>query len=77
MKNKKNIITIIVAIVLLIGCLLLVLWKNNLISHGKQLQEDMFAIKDSSAVTKIFIADSLRRYPETTVAALIDKLVNR
>lgn len=57
MKNKKNIITIIVAIVLLIGCLLLVLWKNNLISHGKQLQEDMFAIKDSSAVTKIFIAD--------------------
>lgn len=55
--NKKNLITLIVAIVLAIGCILLVLWKNHVIFQGRQLQEDLFAIKDSSAVTKIFIAD--------------------
>lgn len=57
MKNRKNIITIVVAAVLAVACLLLILWKNDKIFHGKQLKEDMFAIADSSAVTKIFIAD--------------------
>lgn len=55
--KKKNIIIIIISAVVLIGCIVLILWKSNLLSSKVQFSEDMFAIKDSSKVNQILLAD--------------------
>ena len=54
--NKRNIILLICAAVLVIGCLLLVLWKKNVFSKS-DLQVDMFAVQDTATVTRVFMAD--------------------
>ena len=57
--KKKNLIYLIVAIVLILVSLFVVLYENNVFSKpGKNnLATDIFAIKDSSKVTKVFLAD--------------------
>ncbi len=57
MKKKSTLIIIIVSAVLVVLCVVLVLWKTNVFSRNVELSEDMFAIQDTSSVTKIFIAD--------------------
>lgn len=53
---KKKTIYIILAAVLLIGCLLLALAKTGVIGN-KEPNVDLFAVKDTNNITKIFIAD--------------------
>ena len=55
--NKRNIILLICAAVLLVGCLLLVLWKKQVLFNKSDLQVDMFAVKDTAMVTRVFMAD--------------------
>lgn len=55
--NKRNIILLICAAVLVVGCLLLVLWKNKVLFNKSDLQVDMFAVKDTATVTRVFMAD--------------------
>lgn len=55
--NKRNIILLICAAVLAIGCVLLVLWKTKVISNKSDIQVDMFAVKDTATVTRVFMAD--------------------
>ena len=55
--NKRNIILLICAAVLAIGCLLLVLWKSKVLFNKSDLQVDMFAVKDTATVTRVFLAD--------------------
>ncbi len=54
--NKRNIILLICAAVLAIGCLLLVLWKKNVFNKS-DLQVDMFAVQDTATITRVFMAD--------------------
>jgi hypothetical protein len=58
--NKKT-IYIILAAVLILGCLLLVLAKTGTIGK-KQPSADLFAVKDTNNITKIFIADMNGEY---------------
>ena len=55
--SKKNIIIIILSGILLLACVFLVLWKSNVIFHKQELTEDIFAVKDSSKVNQIMLAD--------------------
>lgn len=55
--NKRNIILLICAVVLAIGCVLLVLWKTKVIFNKSDIQVDMFAVKDTATVTRVFLAD--------------------
>ena len=54
--KKKTILYIILAAVLLVGCLLLILTKTGAVGN-RQLRSDVFAVKDTSNITKVFIAD--------------------
>ena len=55
--KKRNIILIVVSAAVLVGCILLILWKNNVFSSKKEFTENLFAIEDSSKVTQILLAD--------------------
>lgn len=55
--NKKNLILLIGAAVVVVGCIFLVLWKSHVLFNRSDLKEDMFAISDTSTVTRIFMAD--------------------
>ena len=55
--NKRNIILLTCAAVLAIGCVLLVLWKTKVIFNKSDIQVDLFAVKDTSTVTRVFLAD--------------------
>ena len=55
--NKRNIILLICAAMLAIGCVLLVLWKTKVIFNKSDIQVDMFAVKDTATVTRVFLAD--------------------
>ena len=58
---KKKTIYIILAAVLLVGCLLLILAKTGAIGK-KEPMSDIFAVKDTNNITKIFIADMNGEY---------------
>lgn len=58
---KKKTIYIILAAVLLVGCLLLILAKTGTIGKKEPLS-DIFAVKDTNNITKIFIADMNGEY---------------
>jgi hypothetical protein len=58
---KKKTIYIILAAVLLVGCLLLILAKTGTIGK-KEPMSDIFAVKDTNNITKIFIADMNGEY---------------
>ena len=58
---KKKTIYIILAAVLLVGCLLLILAKTGNIGK-KEPMSDIFAVKDTNNITKIFIADMNGEY---------------
>ena len=53
---KKKIICIILAALVAIGCLFLILSKTGKIGKAQPTSE-LFAIKDTNNITKIFIAD--------------------
>lgn len=53
---KKRNISIIVAGFLLLGCLIIVLFKTGALHSNGTLKSDAFAVKDTANVTKIFIA---------------------
>lgn len=55
--NKRNIILLICAAMLAIGCVLLVLWKTKVIFNKSDIQVDMFAVKDTATITRVFLAD--------------------
>lgn len=55
---KKNTIYIIIASILVAAAILVVLFKTNIIkTSGDLLDHDAFAIKDTSSITKVFMAD--------------------
>ena len=54
--KKKN-IAIILGCLLLVGCLILALAKTGVIGGNRQPKSDLFAVKDTNNITKIFIAD--------------------
>ncbi|MDR1122142.1 MAG: hypothetical protein LBM08_14705, partial [Dysgonamonadaceae bacterium] len=56
---KRNVIWLIVAGVLIIASLAMILYKNNVFSLDDDMQEisGVFAVKDTSNITKIFVAD--------------------
>lgn len=58
---KKKTIYIILAAVLLVGCLFLILAKTGAIGK-KEPMSDIFAVKDTNNITKIFIADMNGEY---------------
>jgi hypothetical protein len=58
---KKKTIYIILAAVLLVGCLFLILAKTGTIGK-KEPMSDIFAVKDTNNITKIFIADMNGEY---------------
>ena len=58
---KKKTIYIILAAVLLVGCLFLILAKTGKIGKNQPTSE-IFAVKDTSSITKIFIADMNGEY---------------
>lgn len=58
---KKKAIYIILAAVLLIGCLFLILAKTGVVGKT-QPSSDLFAVKDTNNITKIFIADMNGEY---------------
>lgn len=58
---KKKTIYIILAAMLLVGCLLLILAKTGTIGK-KEPMSDIFAVKDTNNITKIFIADMNGEY---------------
>ena len=58
--NKKT-IAIILGCLLLVGCLCLVLAKTGVIGK-KQPNAELFAVKDTANITKIFIADMNGEY---------------
>lgn len=62
MKRKKLLIISIAAVVLLLACVGIILWKSNVFSRKIEFGEEVFAIKDSSTVTKVFIADMHNNY---------------
>ncbi len=57
MKKKNRIIAIVVAAVLVVVVLLLVLFKTGTLRGSNSLKSDIFAVKDTASVTKVFIAD--------------------
>lgn len=59
---KKKTIAIILGCLLVIGCLFLVLAKTGAIHGRNQLKSDIFAVKDTNNITKIFIADMNGEY---------------
>lgn len=58
---KKKTIYIILAAVLLVGCLFLILAKTGTIGKREPMS-DIFAVKDTNSITKIFIADMNGEY---------------
>lgn len=58
---KKKTIYIILAAVLLVGCLFMILAKTGAIGK-KEPMSDIFAVKDTNNITKIFIADMNGEY---------------
>ena len=54
---KKNTIRLLILAALLLACLLIVLFKTGVI-HGanRTPKSDIFAVKDTANVTKVFIA---------------------
>lgn len=58
---KKKTIYIILAAVLLVGCLFLILAKTGTIGK-REPKSDIFAVKDTNNITKIFIADMNGEY---------------
>jgi len=54
--NKKKILYIILAAAVIVGCLIGVLYENDVIG-SKQPKSDLFAVQDTNNITKIFIAD--------------------
>lgn len=58
---KKKTIYIILAAVLLVGCLFLILAKIGTIGKREPMS-DIFAVKDTNNITKIFIADMNGEY---------------
>ena len=59
---KKKTIVIILGCLLLIGCLFFILVKTNVIRIGNQPKSDLFAVKDTNNITKVFIADMNGEY---------------
>ena len=59
--NKKT-IAIILGCLLVVGCLILILAKTGVIHGRNQLKSDIFAVKDTNNITKIFIADMNGEY---------------
>lgn len=58
MKMKKNTIVLIVALVLILLATVVMLYENGVwFNANKAFSSDSFAIKDTSKVTKIFMAD--------------------
>lgn len=58
-KMKKNYIYLIIAGAFLIVCLIIVLFNNGVFqSSRKTPKSDIFAVKDTANITKIFIADA-------------------
>ena len=55
MKNKKNLILIVISIVLVVIALILVLTRQ---SGTMSKKEKSFAVEDTTAIKKIFLADS-------------------
>ena len=53
---KKKTIAIIIGCLLLAGLSVLFLFENDMIG-GKQPSSELFAVKDTNNITKIFIAD--------------------
>ena len=58
---KKKTIYLILAAALLVGCLFLILAKAGVVGN-KQPKSDIFAVKDTNNITKIFIADMNGEY---------------
>lgn len=58
---KKKTIYILLAAVLLVGLLFLILAKTGVVGN-KQPKSDLFAVKDTNNITKIFIADMNGEY---------------
>lgn len=54
---KKNRIYLIIAGVLLIGCLIMILFKTGVLHRSNDIKSDIFAVKDTASITKIFMAD--------------------
>ncbi len=54
---KKNHIYLLVVTVLVVACLVLVLFKTGVIRSSNAPKSDLFAVKDTAAVSKVFIAD--------------------
>ena len=54
---KKKTIAIILGCLLVVGCLCLVLAKNGTIGGVRQPKSELFEVKDTNNITKIFIAD--------------------
>lgn len=59
---KKKIIAIILGCLLAIGCLCLILAKTGAIGGKNQPTSEIFAVKDTNNITKIFIADMNGEY---------------
>lgn len=83
---KKNYIYLIIAGALLVVCLVIVLFKNGVFtSSNKTPKSDIFAVKDTANITKVFIADMngqhvlLHRrdgawYVQDSILAMTDKI---
>ena len=62
--KKKNIITLTVALVFVILAAFVVLHENGILFNTNKFSADSFAVKDTSKITKIFMAD---RYGATVL----------
>ena len=55
---KKNRLYLITAAVLAVICLIIILFKTGVLhGPGQNIKSDLFAVKDTANVTKVFIAD--------------------
>ncbi len=68
--KKKNLITLIIALVLILAATFVVLYENGIFFNpNKSFSSDIFAVKDTSKITKIFMAD---RYGNTVTLTRTD-----
>ena len=55
---KKNRLYLITAAVLAVICLIIILFRTGILhGPGQKIKSDIFAVKDTANVTKVFIAD--------------------
>ena len=67
--KKKNIITLIVAFIFVILATFVVLHENGVLFNANKFSADSFAVKDTSKITKIFMAD---KYGSTVLLTRTD-----